>query len=195
MKHQPERTCIGCRNTFPKDQVVRIIAGPQGVVIDYREKLPGRAAYVCAKPACIIQALTRDVLSRALKTRLAVVPDRGAVITMIADAAQQRILSLLSMAEKAGKLATGSSAVIDALQKKRVLLLLFAEDLSEGTRGNIAAAAGAGIVRMMTMFHKNELGPLLGREAAGVCAILDKGFADAIWNESERVKNLRNGHQ
>ncbi len=47
MKHQPERTCIGCRGVFEKDEVVRIVAGPSGAVIDYREKLPGRAAYVC----------------------------------------------------------------------------------------------------------------------------------------------------
>lgn len=195
MGHRPERTCIGCRNAFPKDKVVRIVAGPEGPVIDYREKLPGRAAYVCAKKACIEHGLTRENLSRALKTKLTAVPDAAVFINAMTDAARRKILSLLTMAEKAGKLATGYSAVTDALQKNRALLLLFTEDLSEGTRGNIAVEAGAVTDRIVTLFLKNELGPLLGRETAGVCAVLDKGFADAVWFESERVKSLRNGHQ
>ncbi len=33
--------------------MIRIAAGPLGIVIDYREKLPGRAAYVCPTVECI----------------------------------------------------------------------------------------------------------------------------------------------
>ena len=70
MKHEPERTCVGCRGVFNKDAVVRIVAGPPGIVIDYREKLPGRAAYVCPTKECITKALSKENLSRALHLKV-----------------------------------------------------------------------------------------------------------------------------
>ena len=110
------------------------MAGPDGAVLDYREKLPGRAAYVCPERECIEKALSRENLSRALKQK--VKPPR--IRTSSSPAAHQsiteKIRSLIAMAAKAGKLAAGYSAVHDALEKGRVEMLIYAADLSEGTR-------------------------------------------------------------
>jgi hypothetical protein len=35
---------------------------------------------------------------------------------------------------------------------------------------------------------------MVGRELVGVVGILDKGFSDAVWSESERLKGLLNKH-
>jgi predicted RNA-binding protein YlxR (DUF448 family) len=116
MGHQPERTCIGCRGAFSKADVVRIVSGPSGPIIDYREKLPGRAAYICPRRECIEKALSRANLSRALQTNVNV-PEIEAFIEALSTTIREKIRSLLPMAARAGRLAAGASAVDDACRK------------------------------------------------------------------------------
>ncbi len=58
--------------------MVRIVAGPPGIVIDYREKLPGRAAYVCPTKECVTKALSKENLSRALHSKVRP-PEHGGI--------------------------------------------------------------------------------------------------------------------
>lgn len=191
---QPQRTCLGCRGIFDKDAVVRIVAGPEGAVIDYREKLQGRAAYVCPRPECITKALAKENLSRALHTNVKA-PDARLFIEQLAAAVTEKVRSLLSMAERAGMLATGASAVDDALQKGRIEMLIFAEDLSEGTKQKLLNGSVPLPERQATMFSRDEMGRMFGRELIGIVGIVEKGFANAVWSELERLKGLRNTHR
>jgi len=190
---RPQRTCIGCRGVFSKDEVIRIVAGPAGPVIDYREKLPGRAAYVCPRAGCIERALSREGLSRALRTKTAA-PAGERFLDDLAAAIRDKVASLLSMATKAGMTASGYSAIEDALQKGRVKMLLFATDLSAGTKEKVCNVAAGMPERVATLFTKEALGKMTGREQAGIVGILDKGFSDAVWSETERLKGLPNAH-
>jgi hypothetical protein len=45
-------------------------------------------------------------------------------------------------------------------------------------------------VRQATLFTKDELGQMLGREEVGIVGIEDRGFAEAVWKETERLKSL-----
>jgi len=187
--HRPVRTCIGCRQAFPKDEVVRIVASPTGIVIDYREKLPGRAAYVCPRVECISRALGKDMLSRALHTKVAA-PTVDDFIERLKTAIVDRIRSLLGMAAKSGSVAAGYSAVRDGLEKGTIKLLLYTGDISDGTRDKIGPLTAN--IPAMTLFLKAELGALLGRELTGVAGITDSGFARAIEKESARLNGLLN---
>ncbi|MBN1966376.1 MAG: YlxR family protein [Anaerolineae bacterium] len=70
-KHTPQRTCVVCRVTADKRALTRIVRTPdEGVVVDPTGKRNGRGAYLCHDPACWDEALTGDVLSRALRTTL-----------------------------------------------------------------------------------------------------------------------------
>jgi predicted RNA-binding protein YlxR (DUF448 family)/ribosomal protein L30E len=193
MKHQPARTCIGCRGVFTKDEVIRIVAGPGGIAIDYREKLPGRAAYLCPKKDCINKAFLKDNLAKALRLKVRL-PGVEEFITLLTAVIKGKIKSLIAMAAKAGKLASGYSAVLDALEKGRVEMLLYAQDISEGTKEKIAIPVAASL-RTVTLFTRDELGMLMSRELVGVIGIEDKGFADAVWREAERLKGLINNHE
>jgi len=190
MGHGPERTCIGCRGVFIKDELVRIVAGPSGIVIDYREKLPGRAAYICPRRECIRKALSKEGLSKALRLKVRI-PSIEEFMNALAASMEGKIKSLIAMSAKAGKSAAGYSAVQDALEKGRVKMLLYAQDISDGTREKVTHA-GAESLRRATVFTRDELGRLLNRELIGVIGIEDKGFADAIWKETERLKDLIN---
>jgi predicted RNA-binding protein YlxR (DUF448 family) len=188
MKHEPERTCIGCRRVFEKDAVVRIVAGPLGIVLDYREKLPGRAAYICPTVECITKSLSKENLSRSLHCKVGS-PKAEVFIDQLAALITQKIKALIVMSAKAGKLAAGYSAVRDAVEKGRVSLLLYAHDLSEGTKEKIATSAPDS-VRWTTLFTREEMGKLVNRELVGVLGIVDNGLSNAIWKETERLKGL-----
>lgn len=70
-KHIPQRTCVACRDTSAKRQLVRVVRQPDGTVkIDPTGKANGRGAYVCARRTCWDKALKQGLLDRALKTRL-----------------------------------------------------------------------------------------------------------------------------
>jgi hypothetical protein len=52
-KKQPQRTCVICRSTTNKRELVRLVRTPDaGVQIDPSGKKNGRGAYVCRHLAC-----------------------------------------------------------------------------------------------------------------------------------------------
>lgn len=70
-KHIPQRTCVACRGTSAKRQLVRVVRQPDGtVMVDPTGKANGRGAYLCTRRACWDKALKHALLDRALKTSL-----------------------------------------------------------------------------------------------------------------------------
>ena len=70
-RHVPQRTCIGCRRTTAKKELVRIVRTPEGhVEVDETGKRNGRGAYIHRERACWSRALQRGAVERALKTTL-----------------------------------------------------------------------------------------------------------------------------
>jgi len=64
----PIRTCVSCRATDAKRDLLRVVRQPDGVVVhDPKGKLSGRGAYVCARPECIALARKQKKLERSLK--------------------------------------------------------------------------------------------------------------------------------
>jgi ribosomal protein L7Ae-like RNA K-turn-binding protein len=158
----------------------------RGAVIDYRENF--RARRVLAPVRMHLEGAGKRRSFRALRIRD---PRCGPeeFNERLRAAMRERIVSLIGIAAKAGKTAAGYSAVRDALDKDAVELLLFASDLSDGTREKI----GGPVLRFgeATLFTKDEMGSMLGREMVGIVGILDKGFAEAVHREAERLKGLR----
>ena len=56
-KKIPERRCVGCGESFPKKELIRVVRTPEGdVTLDFTGKLNGRGAYLCKKLACFKKA-------------------------------------------------------------------------------------------------------------------------------------------
>ncbi|MFQ5987273.1 MAG: RNase P modulator RnpM [Dehalococcoidia bacterium] len=71
-KHIPQRTCIGCRQTRPKRELVRIVRNTTGAVeVDPTGKKSGRGAYLCKAKGCWEAALKKERLDRALRIKIA----------------------------------------------------------------------------------------------------------------------------
>jgi predicted RNA-binding protein YlxR (DUF448 family) len=64
-KHIPLRTCIACRDTKPKRELLRVVRTPDGhVVIDATGKKSGRGAYICARLSCWEVAIKKKRLEQ-----------------------------------------------------------------------------------------------------------------------------------
>ena len=67
----PLRTCVACRASKPKRELVRIVRAPDGAVsIDASGRAAGRGAYLCADGTCWPQALKKSAVERALSVTL-----------------------------------------------------------------------------------------------------------------------------
>ena len=70
-KHIPLRTCIACRQTKEKRQLVRLVHDTEGSIqIDIGGRKPGRGAYLCRMPECWNSAVAGGRLEHALRTSL-----------------------------------------------------------------------------------------------------------------------------
>ncbi len=72
----PLRTCVGCRGTLPKRELVRVVRTPDGeVLVDPTGKMNGRGANICPKPECFEDAVRTGSLARNLQVGL----DKGRI--------------------------------------------------------------------------------------------------------------------
>ena len=70
-KKPPMRRCLGCMESFPKKELIRVVRQPDGTVsLDFRGKVSGRGAYVCRRVECLKKAEKAKRLSRALECEI-----------------------------------------------------------------------------------------------------------------------------
>ena len=54
MKHEPQRTCMGCNSKKDKKKLIRIIKNKSNEIkVDKTGKLEGRGAYICDNVECL----------------------------------------------------------------------------------------------------------------------------------------------
>jgi len=84
VKHVPMRTCVACRESKPKRELLRVVRTPEGSVqLDASGKKAGRGAYLCARLSCWETALKRKRLEDEFE--VAISPeDRAALDAFIA---------------------------------------------------------------------------------------------------------------
>lgn len=66
----PQRTCIACRGTKGKRELIRLVASPGGVEIDPKGKKTGRGVYLCPVSGCWERGLKNNRIEFGLRTKL-----------------------------------------------------------------------------------------------------------------------------
>ncbi|MGN0753438.1 MAG: RNase P modulator RnpM [Aristaeellaceae bacterium] len=70
-KKIPLRMCVGCRESKPKRELIRVVRAPDGSLsMDPGGKKPGRGAYVCRQQSCLTRAIRQKQLERQLEVRM-----------------------------------------------------------------------------------------------------------------------------
>ena len=92
----------------------------------------------------------------------------------------QKILGLIGLAQKAGKIVSGEDSVVRAVREEKAFLVIVAEDASDNTKKLFKDKCAYRDVPQFSVSTKEILGAAIGKKYRSVIALADKGFADAI---------------
>lgn len=65
MKHIPMRSCIVCRESKDKSELLRVVRRPDGSIVIDQTGQSGRGAYVCKHGDCMATAVKKHLFNRA----------------------------------------------------------------------------------------------------------------------------------
>jgi ribosomal protein L7Ae-like RNA K-turn-binding protein len=91
-----------------------------------------------------------------------------------------RILSLLSLATKAGKTTGGSMLVEKAVKEGKASLVILSSEVSQNTRKKFTNMCTYYNVPLYTYGTKEELGKFTGKEFRAVIALQGRDFYDSF---------------
>jgi ribosomal protein L7Ae-like RNA K-turn-binding protein len=92
----------------------------------------------------------------------------------------EKIVNLLSMAQRAGRVASGDTAVREAFEKKKARFLLLAKDAADETKKLYTGFAEKAGIPVCEAMDKESLGNAIGKEQRAAAVLLDQGFSDAL---------------
>ncbi|BBK40309.1 hypothetical protein STVA_03290 [Allostella vacuolata] len=183
----PLRRCFVTYRTLPKEQMVRFVVGPDGVVVpDIAEKLPGRGLWLTA---------SRDIVARAVARRLFGKAARAAVTvpTNLPDQIEARLLArcldLVGMARRAGRLVAGYEKVRSWLGEGRVALIIEASDA--GPHGVAKLGRQVGDCFVSRVLTADELGQAFARDRIVHVAVQPGRLAKALKADTDRLAGFR----
>ena len=153
------RKCVGCGEMKPKKELIRILrTEEEEFVIDTTGKKNGRGAY-----------LRRKYMNGWKRRWMRL--------------ARDKVLSLISLATKAGRCASGEFMTEGQTKSGRASLVVVAEDASDNTKKKFRDMCKFYKVPMIVYGDKDTLGHAMGKQFRASLAILDEGFAKGILKE------------
>jgi uncharacterized protein len=159
------RLCVATRTVRPVGELIRFVAGPEGLVPDLKRRLPGRGVWVTARRADVEAAVKRHAFQKSLRAEVRVPSGLADVVDELIECAA---LDALSIARKASLVVTGFVKVEAAISGGPVVALLQARDAgADGARKLAAALArrgeAVGSTEIVTSFTTAQLDLALGR--------------------------------
>jgi len=104
---------------------------------------------------------------------------------------QNKVLSLVGLATKAGKMVSGEFATEKAVKSGTAYLVIVAADASDNTRKKFKNTCDFYSVPIYFYEDKDTLGHAMGKEFRASLAITDAGFAEGIMRKlSEDVNTI-----
>ncbi len=94
----------------------------------------------------------------------------------------QRLLNLLGLAQKAGKVVSGEIAVEKSIKYGQAKLMILAEDVSFSSKKNYLHLAELYKLPYFVKLSKQELGTSIGKHARSAIVLTDDGFAQSVLN-------------
>ena len=187
-RNEPQRSCLGCRAVKEKKELLRFVLAPDRTLVpDLAGRLPGRGAYTCYRKSCLMSALAKKGFARSFKGEvLAGAP--GVLVEFVAAGMVERIAGYLSLANKAGKVASGGESVLDALRNGSPGVIFIATDISPDIGQKLSGLAERSGADIYSLFDKDRLGALLGKEMRSAVVVEQGGFSRALGNEMEKYR-------
>ena len=105
-----------------------------------------------------------------------------------------KVLSMIGLARRAGKISGGAQMCEKAIKSGRSRLVIIARDISENGRKSITDACKFRSVKYIEYADKYSLAQAVGAESARtVISVNDDSFADAVLQKYADLQSGRNG--
>ena len=91
-----------------------------------------------------------------------------------------RVLGLLGLSAKAGKICFGRDACIELIEKRKMKLVIIATDASERTKRNLEFICNSNDVKVYFYGTIDELSKAIGKSNKAIIGIKDQNFANQI---------------
>ena len=101
-----------------------------------------------------------------------------------------RVLSMLGIAAKAGKIASGEFATENAVKSGKAFLVVTASDASENTAKKFRDMTDFYHVPLIVYGTKDSLGGCIGKDYRSSLAVTDEKLAEAVENKIKQVEAL-----
>ena len=101
------------------------------------------------------------------------------------------ILSMLGLAQKAGRIASGEFATEKAVRSGRANLILLTEDASANTQKKITDMAAYYELPLIIYGNKADVGRSIGKGERSMLAVLDAGFAASLEKKWKAFRTLQ----
>lgn len=126
------RTCALTRQEKPVHDLVRFVVGPDDALVpDVEARAEGRGVWISLSHQAVAEAVQKKAFARSLKTAVTVPADLADLTRLRLE---QRLLSALGMARKAGQFLSGATRVRAAMEGNEIIALLTATDAAEDGR-------------------------------------------------------------
>lgn len=93
---------------------------------------------------------------------------------------ESRVYGLLGLTAKAGKISFGTDSCLEMIEKKKVKLIIVAEDSSERTINNFREKCKQSNIDFYIFGKKDDLSKSIGKINKTVVGVKDKNLAGAI---------------
>lgn len=191
-----ERRCVASGDILDVDQMVRFVLSPDGTVTpDISRKLPGRGSWVSADRQSLEKAIKAKAFNRGFKGK-AIVPE--GLVQLVDDLLARKVLGLLTMAVKSGRIHMGFDQVKSAASSGPLAWRIEARDGSQDGRGKIRVLTKAvaheletSMPRVVGCFTASELGEALRRETMVHAALKPGSLAKSFAVEANRLSGFR----
>lgn len=92
----------------------------------------------------------------------------------------KKLLQFMGLCQRAGKLASGETGVLNAIKDGSAELVIVAENASDNTKKKFNDSAKYYGRKIVVYGDKFEMGSAIGKDERAVLAVRDRGFADKI---------------
>lgn len=97
-----------------------------------------------------------------------------------------KILQLLGLANRAGKIVSGYSEVLHKLQQEKIMMVFVANDASDKTKQTFQNKCTHYKVELYLDFSTEELSHAIGKEMRKILAVTDLGFYKTLKEKLNR---------
>lgn len=99
---------------------------------------------------------------------------------------QNKVLSYIGLATKAGKVASGEFMTEKTVKEGRAFLVIVAQDASDNTKKMFTNMCSFYHVPIVFLQEKEALGHAMGKQFRASLTITDQGLADAIMKQLDK---------